>query len=155
MNGAPPPWWREPTRRQWSCFLAAWAGWVVDAFDFTVYLLVAAHVADEFGVSLFGNQGGAEIHVKDYALTGTLRVFGDFEGIPTDSAPRLQKTHGHSEIIRGFVGAILDGTPVSPSGEEGLDRTRLIDAIYRSAELGREVELSAVSLQPAASAAAG
>jgi predicted dehydrogenase len=112
-------------------------------------------MTDEFGVSLFGDQGGAEIHVKDYALTGTLRVFGDFEGIPTDSAPRLHKTHGHSEIIRSFVGAILDGTPVSPSGAEGLDRTRLIDAIYRSAELGREIELSAVSRRPSASAAAG
>jgi hypothetical protein len=33
----------------------------------------------------------------------------------------------------------LTGAPMNPSGEEGLDRTRLIDAIYRSAELGREV----------------
>jgi predicted dehydrogenase len=100
-------------------------------------------MTDEFGVTLFGDEGGAEIHVKDYALTGTLRTFGDFEGIPTDAMPRLQKTHGHSEIIKGFVSGILDGTPVSPSGEEGLDRTRLIDAIYRSAALGREVALDA------------
>jgi hypothetical protein len=28
---------------------------------------------------------------------------------------------------------------MSPNGDEGLDRTRLLDAIYRSAELGREV----------------
>jgi predicted dehydrogenase len=100
-------------------------------------------MTDEFGVTLFGDEGGAEVHVKDYALTGTLRTFGDFEGIPTDAMPRLQKTHGHSEIIKGFVSGILDGTPVSPSGEEGLDRTRLIDAIYRSAALGREVALDA------------
>jgi predicted dehydrogenase len=99
-------------------------------------------MTDEFGVSLFGNEGGAEIHVKDYALTETLKTFGDFEGVPTDAMPRLQKTHGHTEIIHSFVDAILHGTPVSPSGEEGLDRTRLIDAIYRSAELGREVELT-------------
>ena len=51
------PWWREPTRQQWSCFLAAWAGWVVDAFDFTVYLLVAAHIADEFGATLTAVNG--------------------------------------------------------------------------------------------------
>ena len=96
-------------------------------------------VTDEFGVTLYGNQGGAEIHVKDYALTGTLRTFGDWEGIPTDATPRLQATHGHSAIIANFVTSILTGTPVSPSGEEGLDRTRLIDAIYRSAALGREI----------------
>jgi hypothetical protein len=107
-------------------------------------------MTDEFGVSLFGNEGGAEIHVKDYALTDTLRVFGDFEGVPTDARPRLQKTHGHTEIIHSFVDAILTGAPMSPSGEEGLDRTRLIDAIYRSAALGREVELSAISFQPSA-----
>jgi predicted dehydrogenase len=108
---------------------------------------------DDFGVSLFGSNGGAEIVAKDYALTGTLRVFGEFAGIPTDSSPRLQKTNGHAEIIKAFVTSILDGTPVSPSGEEGIDRARLIDAIYHSADLGREVrieELSAVSRLPSA-----
>jgi SHS family lactate transporter-like MFS transporter len=50
-------WWREPTARQWSCFLAAWAGWVLDAFDFTVYLLVASHMADEFGATLTAVNG--------------------------------------------------------------------------------------------------
>ncbi len=30
---------------------------------------------------------------------------------------------------------------MSPSGDEGLDRARVIDAIYRSAELGREISL--------------
>ena len=100
---------------------------------------------DDFGVSLFGSQGGAEIISKDYALTGTLRVFGEFSGIPTDSSPRLQKTSGHGEIIKNFVTAILDGTPFSPSGEEGVDRARLIDAIYQSAELGREVRIDEVA----------
>ena len=97
---------------------------------------------DEFGVALFGDKGGAELHVKDYAETGTLRLFGDMGGVPTDSTPRLapKKVHaGHAEVIRRFIDSILTGAPMSPSGEEGLDRTRLIDAIYRSAELGREV----------------
>lgn len=51
------PWWREPTAQQWSCFLAAWTGWVADAFDFTVYLLAAAHIADEFGATLTAVNG--------------------------------------------------------------------------------------------------
>ena len=34
------PWWREPTRAQWCAFGAAWAGWVLDAFDFTIFMLV-------------------------------------------------------------------------------------------------------------------
>lgn len=57
MTPVRPRWWREPTARQWSCFLAAWAGWVLDAFDFTVYLLVAAQMADEFGATLTAVNG--------------------------------------------------------------------------------------------------
>jgi predicted dehydrogenase len=56
-----------------------------------------------------------------------------------DAKPRLVERQGHSEIIKGFVDAILDGTSLTPDGHEGLDRVRLIDAIYRSAELGREI----------------
>jgi predicted dehydrogenase len=101
-------------------------------------------VSDEFGVSLFGDKGGAELYVKDYATVGTLKLFTDVGGSPTDSVPRLQtqpRHAGHADVIRRFLDSILTGVPMSPSGEEGLDRTRLIDAIYRSAELGREVRL--------------
>lgn len=98
-------------------------------------------VTDEFGVALMGDQGGAEIHVKDYANVGTLRLFGDVGGVPVDSSPRLRPTHGHAGIIKGFVDGIIHGTPISPSGEEGVDRARLIDAIYHSAAIGREVTL--------------
>ncbi len=45
------PWWKEPTRGQWAAFLAAWVGWVLDAFDFTVYIVVAPYIAKEFNVS--------------------------------------------------------------------------------------------------------
>ncbi len=45
------PWWKEPTRAQWSAFLAAWSGWVLDAFDFTIFFLVMKHIGEEFGVS--------------------------------------------------------------------------------------------------------
>lgn len=44
------PWWKEPTRGQWASFTAAWVGWVLDAFDFTIYILVMSHIAEEFGV---------------------------------------------------------------------------------------------------------
>ena len=68
-------------------------------------------------------------------------MFGDFEGAPTDCAPRLQARHGHAQIIHRFVDSVLEGKPADPSGEEGLDRVRLIEAIYRSAAEGREVEV--------------
>jgi MFS transporter, SHS family, lactate transporter len=46
------PWWREPTREQWLTWWAAWLGWTLSAFDFTVFVLIIAPIAREFGVSL-------------------------------------------------------------------------------------------------------
>src|SRR3954471_20089761 len=40
----------EP-KPQWAAFIAAWVGWVLDAFDFTIYIVVAQHMIKEFGVS--------------------------------------------------------------------------------------------------------
>jgi predicted dehydrogenase len=99
---------------------------------------------DEFGIALMGDKGGAELYVKEYSEVGTLKLFSDAGGAPVDSMPRLTpkpRSAGHAEVIRRFADSILTGVPMSPSGEEGLDRTRLIDAIYRSAEIGREVRL--------------
>jgi predicted dehydrogenase len=99
---------------------------------------------DDFGVQFFGSHGGARIHSKKYADVDTLDLFSEIGDTTTDSHPRLVSRPGHEEIIRGFVTGILDGTPVSPDGEEGLDRVRLIEAIYTSAELGREVTIGEV-----------
>jgi MFS transporter, SHS family, lactate transporter len=46
------PWWKEPTKDQWYAFFAAWMGWVLDAFDFTVFLLIMLPIAKEFNVPL-------------------------------------------------------------------------------------------------------
>src|SRR5579862_696446 len=45
-------WWREPTRDQWYAWVAAWLGWTLDAFDFTVFLLIMKPIADEFHVPI-------------------------------------------------------------------------------------------------------
>ena len=46
------PWWREPTADQWLSYVAAWLGWTLDAFDFTVFLLIMVPIAQEFHVPL-------------------------------------------------------------------------------------------------------
>src|SRR5579863_1761724 len=51
-ESSPIAWWREPTRDQWYAFGAAWLGWVLDAFDFTVFLLIMVPIAAEFKVPL-------------------------------------------------------------------------------------------------------
>lgn len=64
-------WWREPTRKQWAAFTAAWVGWVLDAFDFTIYIVVASHMIKEFGVSPTAIAGSI-------TLTLLVRLVGGF-----------------------------------------------------------------------------
>jgi SHS family lactate transporter-like MFS transporter len=45
-------WWREPTKDHWYAFIAAWLGWTLDAFDFTVFLFLIVPIAKEFHADL-------------------------------------------------------------------------------------------------------
>jgi len=65
------PWWKEPTRKQWAAFTAAWVGWVLDAFDFTIYVVVAREMMKEFGVSATAIGGSL-------TLTLLVRLAGGF-----------------------------------------------------------------------------
>src|SRR5690348_2016036 len=46
------PWWKEPTKDQWYAYTAAWLGWTLDAFDFTVFLVLIVPIAKSFGEPL-------------------------------------------------------------------------------------------------------
>ena len=46
------PWYKEPTKDQWLAWVAAWLGWTLDAFDFTIFLLIMVPIAKEFDVPL-------------------------------------------------------------------------------------------------------
>ncbi len=65
------PWYREPTRAQWTTFVAAWLGWILDAFDFTIFLLVMPEIAKEFGVTHTATAGAI-------TLTLLTRLIGGF-----------------------------------------------------------------------------
>jgi SHS family lactate transporter-like MFS transporter len=45
-------WWREPTKDQWFAWIAAYLGWLLDAFDFTIFSFIMAPIAEDFGVSV-------------------------------------------------------------------------------------------------------
>jgi SHS family lactate transporter-like MFS transporter len=51
-SGRSMPWWREPTKDQWYAWVAGWLGWMLDAFDFTIFFLVMVAISKEFDVSL-------------------------------------------------------------------------------------------------------
>ena len=44
------PWWKEPTKDQWYAYMAAWLGWTLDAFDFTIFLLIMVAISQYFDV---------------------------------------------------------------------------------------------------------
>ena len=46
------PWWKEPTKDQWVAWIAAWLGWTLDGFDFTIFLLIMVPIAESFNVPL-------------------------------------------------------------------------------------------------------
>jgi MFS transporter, SHS family, lactate transporter len=45
-------WWQEPTREQWHAWVAAWLGWTLDAFDFTIFLVLMLPISQSFHVPL-------------------------------------------------------------------------------------------------------
>jgi MFS family permease len=47
----PPPWYRTITAEQWKTLLAAQLGWMLDAMDFTLYLMAINTLQAEFDIS--------------------------------------------------------------------------------------------------------
>jgi MFS transporter, SHS family, lactate transporter len=69
---------REPTKQQYYGFFAAWSGWVLDAFDFTVFFIAMPYIAKEFGVQHVATTGSI-------ALTLLARLIGGWlAGIAAD-----------------------------------------------------------------------
>ena len=96
---------------------------------------------DDFGVTFYGTEGGAEIAVKNYSWEDTLRLYTDVGGVPAEVRPRVVRGEGHLKVVRDFVAAIRRGNWSAYDGSEGLARTRVIDACYASAREGREVRV--------------
>jgi predicted dehydrogenase len=96
---------------------------------------------DDFGVTLYGSEGGVELLVRNYTHENTVRIFHDIQDSPTDLLPRPGKIDGHFGVIQRFVAAVHAGGPQEPSAADGLRRVELLDACYRSAAEGREIAL--------------
>jgi MFS transporter, SHS family, lactate transporter len=98
----PVPWWKEPTRDQWYAFIAAWLGWTLDAFDFTVFLLIMHPIAQTFDVSITAVTFVFTITLWMRLIGGTSAGwFGDRMG---RKAPLMMSILGYSacNFIAGF-----------------------------------------------------
>jgi predicted dehydrogenase len=100
--------------------------------------------SDDFGVTLYGTDGGAEMKVRNYGTSDTVRIYTDVAGAPAVVMPEIEPREGHFAVVRRFVETIRGGDWEGQFGEDGLDRARIIDACYASALENREVSLREV-----------
>lgn len=91
--------------------------------------------ADKFTFQIFGDRGGATF--------GPLKMFSEQNRTLLDITPvhLPGNVNTHAEEMKQFIDAIVNDTPVPIPGEEALQVTRIIDAIYESGDKGREVKL--------------
>jgi predicted dehydrogenase len=100
--------------------------------------------SDDFGVTLYGTDGGAEMKVRNYGTSDTVRIFTDVAGVPAVVTPEIEPREGHLAVVRRFVETIQSGNWMGQHGEDGLDRARIIDACYASALQDREVSMEEI-----------
>lgn len=83
---------------------------------------------------LLGTEGGCQLD--------PLKIFREERQTLVDVTPVfLPEVKWHETEIFEFIDAIRNGTPVPVTGEEGLTVTRIIDAIYKSSDEGKEIKI--------------
>lgn len=122
---------------------------------FTVEDFAAAHITFENGAGLhlessfvaemserekmsfqiFGDRGGASYN--------PLQMTKELHGTQLDITPQYlpQNVQAHHKEIESFVNSVLNDQPVVTPGEEALEISKIIDAIYLSSEIKGEVVL--------------
>ena len=91
--------------------------------------------SDVFNFQILGDKGGCTL---DPLQLNTERNQTLLDIQPVYLPAGVQSHHAE---IASFVDSVLNDKPVSTPGEEALQITRIIDAIYESSEKGREVRL--------------
>lgn len=73
---------------------------------------------------------------------GALKIFSEDNGVLTDLNPVFKESSGHQSNLRHFID-ILTGAATEPvfKPQQGVDMIKILDAIYKSAESGREIVL--------------
>nr|WP_115644449.1 Gfo/Idh/MocA family oxidoreductase [Leifsonia aquatica] len=97
---------------------------------------------DEFGITLYGTEGGADLRVVDYAPAGELTIFSGDGEESADVRVTAGAGRGHLAVVETFLEHVADEASWSHwDGSLALDRARIIDAAYASAAQGAEVRL--------------
>jgi predicted dehydrogenase len=105
----------------------------------------AAHRSDgdQFGITLYGTEGGAELIVDDYEPVGSLRIFTDDDGVPAETRLMVHPGRGHKAVIEQFMAKIESGDWDAHDGAGAVELARIVDACYESGREQREIRLDA------------
>jgi len=85
-------------------------------------------------VEILGDKGGLKI-LPD------VEFFGKRHGHLVDMKAQFKKVNGYVEELRHFVGCLRTGRKPMATGEQGAKVQRIIDALYKSAKLKKEVRV--------------
>ena len=95
-------------------------------------------------LELSGTKGGLSNVTYDYKDTTTC-IFREEAGAMVKTVP-LRYPPSFENAQQHFVNCILDDRNPGPGADDGVETMRILDAIYESARIGREVELRNVDL---------
>jgi predicted dehydrogenase len=104
----------------------------------------ASHAVDDEDISfeLLGVDSGLRIFIPRYSTEDTISLFGDDNGEHYVRRPKITSTgEGHLAVLNEFIEHVVSGNFALYTGEYALHRTKIIDALYRSAKAGKEVTL--------------
>jgi predicted dehydrogenase len=116
---------------------------LADGGTLTVEASWAAHrpAKDQFGITLYGTEGGAELVVLHMEPSGTLRIFTDDAGVPAETRLTAPPGLGHETVVREFVERIRSGDWTGADGSGAARLARVVEECYRSAREQREIRL--------------
>jgi predicted dehydrogenase len=87
-------------------------------------------------VELRGTKSGFSLINED------LKLFTEIEGTLCDIQPQIaKKGNGHGDNIHHFVDVVMGRSKPIFEPEQGVDMINILNAIYESAKLGKEVRL--------------
>jgi predicted dehydrogenase len=98
---------------------------------------------DIIHLELNGTHGTAVLHIVNYVRDGTLQFYTELAGQPVAIAPnvRWDGVYGHEALIEESMAALVSGQPAPADAQHGIIGVQVLEALYKSAQLRREVAL--------------
>ncbi len=96
--------------------------------------------AEKTFVELRGSKAGSSWNAQD----GVLKIFTEENGALVNLDPQIDNSRGvqiHEANLRHFADVLLNGTEPMFVPQQGVDMIKILEAMYKSAECGHEIQL--------------